>query len=74
MDQLEAFHKFATEIAGALNKAQIKPVGNGFITAVMIVVGDEHNQGNTPIGGSLNYDKTLGFWVVTPQLEHAQPL
>jgi hypothetical protein len=74
MDQLEAFHKFATEIAGALNKAQIKPIGNGFLTAVMIVVGDERNERQPPVGGSLNYDKTLGFWVVTPQLEQAQPL
>jgi hypothetical protein len=69
MDILVSFNRFANATADAMNAAGVRPDPDQQMSAVMVVVA---TPPDAPLGGALNFDTTLGKWVVDIQLEHSE--
>jgi hypothetical protein len=76
VDELERFHKFASEIAKALNDAGTVPIDDKtHMSAVLVMVAQRpegKRHGPQPVGGSLNY--VDGKWIVDVQLAEVTPV
>jgi hypothetical protein len=66
-DPLVEFHSLAGRVASALNAAEVGPVPEGMIGALMVIVGDD-DQKNPPIGGTINFDRKSGKWEIAIEL------
>jgi hypothetical protein len=71
-DVMEIMYRFGTEITNALNQNKVVPPEGKYLGAILVVVGDDTNLKEPPVGGSLNWDKDARKWFWTEQLERAE--
>ena len=71
-DDLLCLMHFGEEVVTALNAADVRIPEDMQFGAVMTILA--RNEMEKPIGGSINFDKERGYWVLTPEAQYSEPV